>query len=91
MDHYLWRYYIGADGVLDTKIKADVSMEVVRRYRDDYLVRTDKWMTLDLNASLTEEQRAYVVNLRTELRDLPGSYEDAWDAAEAFPDVEDWI
>lgn len=90
MDHFLWRYYWGADGTLDTKIKAEIDMSTVRIIRDEYLVKTDTWMTLDRNDTLTVEQQTYLTGLRQALRDLP-QYEDAWEAAANFPDVEDWI
>lgn len=71
-----WKTYNGEE-LIDSGMY-EVSWDDIRHYRDTELVRTDPWAMKD--RTMSQAKKDY----RTFLRDLPGNYDSAAMAADAW-------
>ena len=79
--------YAGDEIVSDELI--DETWERVRTVRDVQLEATDRLMAL--SDRWTDEQMTALLTYRQALRDLPQTYESANEAADNFPEAEEWF
>lgn len=84
---YSRAHYVDGQRVEDI----DISWSKVKLMRKSWLEITDLWYLKDRWDELTSTAKGQLNTFRQELRDLPQTYESANDAADNFPEPEEWF
>lgn len=80
-----------AEGEIILEEMLDVSWDYVKSIRTYWFEATDLWYLKDRWDGLSNTAKGELNTFRQTLRDLPQTYESANDAADNFPDPENWF
>lgn len=69
----------------------DIQWSDVKRERKRWLERTDLWYLKDRWDALNSTEKGQLNSFRQSLRDLPQNWPTANEAADNFPEPEDWF
>jgi hypothetical protein len=69
----------------------DVSWSEVRQERKQWFEVTDLWYLKDRWDQLSTVKKGELNSFREELRDLPQAYDDPNEAADNFPEPQEWF
>jgi len=79
------------NGVLIDTEEYDLSWDDIRHVRSVVLKYTDLWYLKDRWDTLNTTEKGKLNSFRQGLRDLPSTYATANDAADNFPEGEEWF
>lgn len=69
----------------------DIEWDEVRKERQRWLKITDLWYFKDRWDALSSTKKGQLNTFRQELRDLPDNYTTANEAADNFPEPQEWF